>query len=113
MKSEFDQICESLGVMRNTTKMFYPRNLKLSEKFLHAFKEEIGKQKRIFSETSGGKSFQPQGERILKALRFHLHEYNKTRVSKKPIEETPKPEIVEKPLFRNMVLTKNAIRQRM
>ena len=90
MESQFDQICESLGVMRNTTKMFYPRNLKLSEKFLQAFKEEVGRQKRIFNETSGGKSFQPQGERILKALRFHLHEFNKAKPEEKPITEAPK-----------------------
>ncbi len=71
-KSKFDQVCESLAPIRTTTRMFYPRNIKLSENFLRAFREELQSQHKTFIESANneGKAFNAHLERVLKALRF-------------------------------------------
>lgn len=83
--TKFDQLCEQ--AITNTTKMFYPRNLKFSEKFLQAFKEEYKHQKKTVTEEKGDKAFGNHFERMLKGLRFEA----------KKIEDENKPKAKQKP----------------
>ena len=43
--SKFEDLYESIAQIKTTTRQFYPRNLKLSENFLKAFKEEYQNQR--------------------------------------------------------------------
>ena len=61
---EYDNLCESYLTMK--TKMFYPRNLKLSPEFVEAFSIEV---KRLLAEGENKKTIHT---RVAKALRFHL-----------------------------------------
>lgn len=70
MDSQFDKLCESIAPIRTTTRMFYPKNVKFSDNFINAFKEEYQNQRKAFGESNTGKPFQPHFERMLKALRF-------------------------------------------
>jgi hypothetical protein len=95
----FDKLYESLSMLCNTTKMFYPRNLKFSDKFIESFKEEYLTQKKMVSEAKGNKAFGAHFERMLKGLRFEA----------KKIEDENKPTVKEATSGRNITQIRQEI----
>lgn len=61
---KYDELCE--GYLTLKTRLFYPRNLKLSEEFIKAFNKECS---RLIKEGENKKSLH---SRVAKALRFYL-----------------------------------------
>jgi len=73
MTNKFDKLCESMGAIRTVSRKLYPRNLKLSENFLNAFRDELENQYKAFNESADnkGKPFSHLSKRVLKGLEFH------------------------------------------
>jgi len=94
MKSEFEEMCESFGVLKSTKRVMYPRQIKLSEEFLKALKNEWFKSK-LEEEVSGPVKNKPA--KFLKAMQFHVADFEKNADSeveayKRMMEEETAPE---------------------
>jgi hypothetical protein len=59
-------ILENYGSIVTKSRMFYPRNFNLSQKFINAFKEEVNRLK------TEGASEKDIIRKLSKALNFHL-----------------------------------------
>ena len=68
---EFEELCEKFGIMQTTKRMMYPRQIKLSEEFLRALKDEYYRQK-LEEDVEAPVKNRP--EKFLKALRFQIKE---------------------------------------
>lgn len=66
---EFEELCESLGVIKKTTRIMYPRQIKMSEEFLEALKAEYYRQK-LEEDITGEIKNRP--DKFVKALGFHV-----------------------------------------
>lgn len=73
--SEFDQLCESMGILKKTTRERYPREIKLSEEFLEALKKEYYNHKL---EEDASKPVRNRPAKFGKALRFHISHLENT-----------------------------------
>ena len=71
--SEFDNICESYGIMKKVVRERYPREIRLSEEFLEALKKEFYNHKL---EEDAEKPIRNYPEKFAKALRFELSHLN-------------------------------------
>lgn len=71
--SEFDKLCENLGVMKVVKRERYPREINLSEEFLEALKKEFYHHKL---EEDSEKPIRNYSDKFQKALRFHINDLN-------------------------------------
>jgi len=69
--SKFEEICESFGVIKRTTQIRYPRQIKMSEGFLQSLKDEYY---RLKLEEDVEQPIKNRPEKFLKALKFHISE---------------------------------------
>ena len=67
--SEFDELCENMGIMKKITRERYPREIKLSEAFLEALKKEYYDHKL---EEDNERPVRNRPEKFAKALRFQI-----------------------------------------
>ena len=67
--NEFDDICESFGIMKKITKERYPREIHLSEEFLESLKKEYYNLKL---EEDSTRPVRNRPIKFVKALRFHI-----------------------------------------
>jgi len=65
--NNFNRILENYAPLKTQSRLFYPRNLKLSEEFIKSFKEEYN---RLLKEGNHPKKIM---EKISKALKFHIN----------------------------------------
>ena len=72
MKSNFEKMCESYGVIKTTKRIMYPRQIKLSEEFLRELKKEYFRQKL---EEDVEKPVKHRPQKFIKALQFHVKEF--------------------------------------
>lgn len=75
---KFQTLLESLSVIKKTTVMRYPKQIKLSEEFQTALRKEIT---RHCSLTESKQVIPNFDEKFLKAIRFQLYEMRAPRVS--------------------------------
>jgi hypothetical protein len=61
-------INENIQFIKRTTRVFYPKGLKLSPELIAAYRKEV------LQHTSKGECGKKASEKILKALRFHKPE---------------------------------------
>ena len=66
---KFDELCEGFGVLQQTKKIMYPRQIKLSETFLESLRNEYYRMK-LEEDTERPVKNRPQ--KFLKALQFHV-----------------------------------------
>lgn len=76
--SEFDKLCENLGILKRITRERYPREIKLSEEFLAALKKEYFQHKL---EEDSKNVVRNRPEKFAKALRFHITHLENTAAS--------------------------------
>ena len=72
MNSQFETLCEKFGVIKTVKKIMYPRQVKFSPEFVNALREEYFRQKL---EEDVDHPIRDRGIKFLKALSFHLHEF--------------------------------------
>jgi hypothetical protein len=68
---KFDSLCETFGVIKQTKKIMYPRQIQLSEEFIQALKNEYFRMKL---EEDTERPVKNRGQKFIKALQFHLKE---------------------------------------
>ena len=66
---KFQDLIESYGMIRQEKRLFYPRNFKLSERFVSALKEELMKQEKA------GITPEKFSHKLNRALEFYIKEY--------------------------------------
>lgn len=71
--SEFDKLCENMGVMKTVKRERYPREISLSEEFLEALKKEFYHHKL---EEDATKPIREYPLKFIKALRFEVSHLN-------------------------------------
>jgi len=71
MGREFDKILENYGIIKQTKRMLYPRDIQISEEFLSALKKEYYKLK-IEEDVESPIKNRPQ--KFLKAMQFHIRD---------------------------------------
>jgi hypothetical protein len=71
--SNFEEMCESFGVMKTVKRERYPREIRLSEEFLEALKKEFYNHKL---EEDAEKPIRNYPEKFSKALRFEISHLN-------------------------------------
>ena len=71
--SEFEQLCESMGVIKTVKRERYPREIRLSEEFLEALKKEFYNHKL---EEDSEKPVRDYPQKFSKALRFEISHLN-------------------------------------
>jgi hypothetical protein len=67
--TEFEELCESMGILKKTTRERYPREIKISEEFLEALKKEYYQHKLEEDNTNPVRN---RPDKFSKALRFHI-----------------------------------------
>lgn len=67
--SEFEQLCESMGIIKTVRREMYPKEIRLSEEFLEALKKEFYHHKL---EEDAEKPVKNYSEKFAKALRFEI-----------------------------------------
>ena len=73
--NNFEDLCESIGIMKTVKNERYPRAIKFSEGFLESLKEEFYSHKLKLEENSE-KPIKHYCEKFQKALRFELSHLN-------------------------------------
>ena len=76
MDSKFNDLCESFGVIKQTKRIMYPRQINLSEEFLQALKNEYY---RLTLEEDAEKPIQNRPQKFVKALQFHVADLEKNK----------------------------------
>jgi hypothetical protein len=71
--SEFDELCESIGIIKTVKLERYPREIHLSEEFLEALKKEFYNHKL---EEDSEKPIRNYPAKFAKALRFEISHLN-------------------------------------
>lgn len=71
--SEFDKLCEGMGIIKTVKRERYPREIRLSEEFLEALKKEFYHHKL---EEDAEKPVRNYPEKFSKALRFEISHLN-------------------------------------
>ena len=74
--SKFDELAESFGVIKKTTRQLYPRQIKMSPEFLDALKEEYY---RLTIEEDAEKPIKNKPQKFIKALQFHVADLEKNK----------------------------------
>lgn len=74
MKNKFEELCESMGVLSQTRRMFYPKQIKFSDNFIKALKEEYFRQKL---EEDANLVIRNRPEKFMKAIQFHVADFEK------------------------------------
>lgn len=72
MQDRFDYLCENFGIYKQTKREFYPKQISFSPQFINALYEEYKKQK---IDENTGHPINNHREKFLKAMRFHLREF--------------------------------------
>ena len=75
---KFNQLCEKFGVMKQTKKIMYPRQIQLSEEFIAALKNEYFRMKL---EEDIEQPIKNRPQKFLKALQFHLTDLEENSAS--------------------------------
>lgn len=70
---KFQQLLEEYNMLTRQQRLFYPRNFKLSEKFIFALKQEMNTQ------DEAGISPDEFARKLLKALQFYVADYKKIK----------------------------------
>jgi hypothetical protein len=78
MMSEFEELCESFGVLQKTKRERYPREIIMSEEFKEALKKEYYNHKL---EEDNTKPVRNRPEKFVKALKFHIAHLEDTAAS--------------------------------
>ena len=68
---KFDDLCESFGIIKQTKRIMYPRQINLSEEFMQALKSEYY---RLTLEEDSEQSVKNRPEKFIKALQFHVRD---------------------------------------
>jgi len=68
---KFNQVCEKFGVIKQTKRIMYPRQIQLSEEFIQALKNEYFRMKL---EEDVEQPVKNRSQKFIKALQFHLAE---------------------------------------
>lgn len=71
--NNFEELCESFGVIKTVKRERYPKEIQLSEEFLEALKKEYYKLKL---EESSEKPIRNYSDKFNKALRFEIASLN-------------------------------------
>ena len=73
---KFQALMEQYCMLKQTKRLFYPRNLSLSDKFTKALREEL-----LLQEKAG---IPPEkfAHKLNRALQFHINEHKKTPAPK-------------------------------
>jgi 3-methyladenine DNA glycosylase AlkC len=66
---KFDELCEGFGVIKQTKRILYPKQIQLSEEFLQALRNEYYRMKL---EEDLEQPVKDRPQKFLKALQFHL-----------------------------------------
>jgi len=68
---KFSDLCESFGIIKQTKRIMYPRQIKLSEEFMAALK---GEYYRLTIEEDNDHPIKNRPQKFLKALQFHVQD---------------------------------------
>ena len=69
--SEFDELCENMGIMKTVKRERYPRQIAFSEGFMESLKQEFYSHKLKLEEDSA-KPVRNYSDKFNKALRFEI-----------------------------------------
>ena len=73
---KFDELCESFGIIKTTKRIMYPRQIKLSEEFLQALKDEYY---RLTLDEDDEKPVKNRPQKFVKALQFHIADLERNK----------------------------------
>lgn len=86
---KFQELLEEYNMLTKQQRLFYPRNFKLSEKFISVLKQEMKMQ------DEAGISPDEFARKLIKALQFYVTDYKKIKKAKQAIPiQNKKEEIV-------------------
>lgn len=82
---KFQELLEEYNMLTRQQRLFYPRNFKLSEKFISTLKQEMKVQ------DEAGISPDDFARKLIKALQFYVSDYKKLKKAKTvtPIQKAP------------------------
>lgn len=87
MKTTFDQLCEEFGVIRQTKRIMYPRQIKFSPEFIAALHKEFQRQQ---ASQPSDKPIRDITQKFLKALQFHLVDVDQAKPKVPELKVLPK-----------------------
>jgi len=74
--NKFEELCEGFGVIKQTKRIMYPRQISLSENFLKALKDEYY---RLTLEEDTEKPVSNRPQKFIKALQFHVRDLEQNK----------------------------------
>lgn len=98
MDNKFNEICEAFGVIQTTKKMLYPRQIKLSEEFLQALKNEYY---RLTLEEDAERPVTNRPQKFVKALQFHVADLEKNKEAELEVLRNMMDEAKEEPIIKS------------